>query len=155
MDRSWWRVLTKRGPLEKGMANHFRILALRTPWTVWKGKKIRALKDELPRLVGAQYATRDQWRNNSRKNEDGACSYKHSKSIHTKQRNISVTADNIIQWAIEMLQQSGFRNRKDIVPIFLEFSVQTLEYKTNSAFPYYVWKWKVLWSRCRNIQGEW
>ena len=26
------------------------------------------LKDELPRLVGAQYATGDQWRNNSRKN---------------------------------------------------------------------------------------
>ena len=30
----------KRGPLEKGMANHFSILALRTPWTVWKGKMI-------------------------------------------------------------------------------------------------------------------
>ena len=28
------------------------------------------LKDELPRSVGAQYATRDQWRNNSRKNEE-------------------------------------------------------------------------------------
>ena len=27
------------------------------------------LKDELPRLVGAQYATGDQWRNNSRKDE--------------------------------------------------------------------------------------
>ena len=40
MDGSWWRVLTKRGPLEKAMANHFSILALRTPWTVWKGKKI-------------------------------------------------------------------------------------------------------------------
>ena len=26
-----WRVLTKVGPLEKGMANHFSILALRTP----------------------------------------------------------------------------------------------------------------------------
>ena len=39
-DGSWWRVLTKCGPLEKGMANHVSILALRTPWTVWKGKKI-------------------------------------------------------------------------------------------------------------------
>ena len=39
-DRSWWRVLTKHVPLEKGMANHFSILALRTPRTVWKGKKI-------------------------------------------------------------------------------------------------------------------
>ena len=28
------------------------------------------LKDELPRLVGAQYANREQWRNNSRKNEE-------------------------------------------------------------------------------------
>ena len=51
------------------MANHFSILALRTPWTVWKGKKIRTLKDELPKSVGAQYATGDQWRNNSRQNE--------------------------------------------------------------------------------------
>ena len=34
MDGSWWRVLTKSGPLEKGMANHFSILTLRTPWTV-------------------------------------------------------------------------------------------------------------------------
>jgi len=34
-----------------------------------KKKKDRTLKDELLRLVGAQYATGDQWRNNSRKNE--------------------------------------------------------------------------------------
>ena len=32
-------------------------------------KKKRTLKDELPRLVSAQYATGDQWRNNSRNNE--------------------------------------------------------------------------------------
>ena len=32
-------------------------------------QKDRTLKDELPRSVGAQYATGDQWRNNSRKNE--------------------------------------------------------------------------------------
>ena len=30
MEGLWWRVLTKHGPLEKGMANHFSILALRT-----------------------------------------------------------------------------------------------------------------------------
>ena len=33
-------------------------------------QKDRALKDELPRLVGAQYIIGDQWRNNSRKNEE-------------------------------------------------------------------------------------
>ena len=32
-------------------------------------QKDRTLKNELPRLVGAQDATGDQWRNNSRKNE--------------------------------------------------------------------------------------
>ena len=34
-----------------------------------KRRKDRILKEELPRSVGAQYATGDQWRNNSRKNE--------------------------------------------------------------------------------------
>ena len=34
-----------------------------------KRQKDRTLKDELPRSVGAQYATGDQWRNNSRKNK--------------------------------------------------------------------------------------
>ena len=35
-----------------------------------KRQKDRTLKDELPRLVGPQYATGDQWRNNSRKDEE-------------------------------------------------------------------------------------
>ena len=34
-----------------------------------KRQKDRILKDELPRIVGAQYAIGDQWRNSSRKNE--------------------------------------------------------------------------------------
>ena len=35
-----------------------------------KRQNDRILKGELPRSVGDQYATRDQWRNNSRKNEE-------------------------------------------------------------------------------------
>ena len=35
-----------------------------------KRQKDRTLKDELPRLVGAQYTTGERWRNNSRKNEE-------------------------------------------------------------------------------------
>ena len=35
-----------------------------------KKQKDRTLEDELPRSVGAKYATRDQWRTNSRKNEE-------------------------------------------------------------------------------------
>ena len=42
-----------------------------------KRQKDRTLKEELPRSVGAQYATGDQWRNNSRKNEGMEPKQKH------------------------------------------------------------------------------
>ena len=45
---SWWRGLTECDPLEKGMASHFSILALRTPWAVWKGKMIGYRKRNSP-----------------------------------------------------------------------------------------------------------
>ena len=35
-----------------------------------KRQKDRTLTDELPRSVGAQYATGEEWRNSSRKNEE-------------------------------------------------------------------------------------
>ena len=40
------------------------------PMNSMKRQKYMTLKDELPRLVGTQYATGDHWRNNSRKNEE-------------------------------------------------------------------------------------
>ena len=42
---------------------------LENPMNSMKRQKDRILKDELLRSIGAQYATGDQWRNNSRKNE--------------------------------------------------------------------------------------
>ena len=42
----------------------------KNPMNSMKKQKDRTLKNELPRLVGAQYATGGQWRNNSRKNEE-------------------------------------------------------------------------------------
>ena len=51
------------------MTNQVSILALRTPMNTMKRQKDRTLKDKLPRSVGDQYATGDQWRNNSRKKE--------------------------------------------------------------------------------------
>ena len=51
------------------MAKCFNILALR-PHEQYEKEKDRTLKDKLPRSVGAQYATGDQWRSNSRKNEE-------------------------------------------------------------------------------------
>ena len=43
---------------------------LQNPVNSTKRQKDRTLKDELPKLVGAKYATGDQCRNNSRKNEE-------------------------------------------------------------------------------------
>ena len=43
-----------------------------------KRQNDRVLKEELPRSVGAQYATGDQWRNNSGKNEDTEPKHKQS-----------------------------------------------------------------------------
>ena len=60
------------------MPNHFSILCLENPMNSMKRQKDRTLKDELPRSVGAQYATGDQWRNNSRKNEEMGPKQKHS-----------------------------------------------------------------------------
>ena len=42
---------------------------LENPMNSMKRQNDRLLKEELPRSVGAQYATGDEWRNNSRKNE--------------------------------------------------------------------------------------
>ena len=42
-----------------------------------KRQKDRALKDELPRSVGAQYATGEEWRNNFRENEEMEPKQKH------------------------------------------------------------------------------
>ena len=47
----------------------FQYSCLENPMNSMKKQKDRTLKQELPRSVGAQYATGDQWRNNSRKNE--------------------------------------------------------------------------------------
>ena len=89
--RSWWRLLTKCGPLEKAMANHISTLALKTPWTVCKGKNIKTLKDELPRSVGVQQFPREEWRDNSRKNEEAEAKYKEHSVV-------GVTSDRSEVW---------------------------------------------------------
>ena len=48
----------------------FQYSCLENPMNSMKRQKDRTLKDEFLRSVGAQYATGDQWRNNSRKNEE-------------------------------------------------------------------------------------
>ena len=53
----------------EGNGKPLQYSCLENPMNSMKRQRDRTLKGELPRLVGAQYATGDQWRNNSRKNE--------------------------------------------------------------------------------------
>ena len=54
----------------EGNGKPLQYSCLENPMNSMKRQKDRTLKDELPRLVGAQYATGDRWRSNSRKNEE-------------------------------------------------------------------------------------
>ena len=54
----------------EGNGKPLQYSCLENPMNSMKRQKDRTLKDELPRSVGAQYATGDQWRTNSRKNEE-------------------------------------------------------------------------------------
>ena len=60
-DKTWYTGEGNGKPLQYS--------CLEKPMNSRKRQKDRTLKDELPRSVVAQYATGDQWRNNSRKNE--------------------------------------------------------------------------------------
>ena len=53
----------------EGNGKPLQYSCLENPMNSMKRRKDRTLKDELPRSVGTQYASRDHWRNNSRKNE--------------------------------------------------------------------------------------
>ena len=57
----------------EGNGKPLQYSCLENPMNSMKRQNDKILKDELPRSVVVQYATGDQWRNNSRKNErDGA-----------------------------------------------------------------------------------
>ena len=53
----------------EGNGKPLQYSCLKNPMNSMKRQNDRILKEKLPRSVGAQYATGDQWRNNSRKNE--------------------------------------------------------------------------------------
>ena len=53
----------------EGDGKSFQYSCLENSMNSMKRQNDRILKEELPRSVGAQYVTGDQWRNNSRKNE--------------------------------------------------------------------------------------
>ena len=60
----------RMGSTGEGNGKPLQYSCLENPMNSMERQKDRTLKDELPRSVCAQYATGDQWRNNSRKNEE-------------------------------------------------------------------------------------
>ena len=54
----------------EGNGKPLQYSCLENPRYSMKRQKDRTLKDELPRSVGAHYATGEEWKNNSRKNEE-------------------------------------------------------------------------------------
>ena len=54
----------------EGNGKSLQYSCLENPMNSMKRQKGMTLKDEFPRLVGVQYATGEEWRNNSRKNEE-------------------------------------------------------------------------------------
>ena len=63
---------------EEGNGKPFQYFCLENPMNSMERQKDRTLKDELPMSIGAQYGTGDQWRNNSRKNEETEPKQKHT-----------------------------------------------------------------------------
>ena len=61
LDRMWFTGEENGKPLQ--------YFCLENPMNSMKRQNDRIMKEELPRSVSAQYATGDQWRNNSRNNE--------------------------------------------------------------------------------------
>ena len=73
-DRMWFTGEGKGKPLQYS--------CLENPMNSMKKQNDRILKEELPRSVSAQYDTRDQWRNNSKKNEGMESKQKQYPAVH-------------------------------------------------------------------------
>ena len=78
----------------EGNGKPLQYSCLENPMNSMERQKDRTLKEELPRSIGAQYATGDKWRNNSRKNEE----------VELKQKQhpvVDVTGDGVKSDAIK------------------------------------------------------
>ena len=88
-DRMW--------PTGEGNGKPLQYSCLENPMNSMKMQNDRILKGELPRSVDAQYATGDQWRNNSRKNEQ----------METKQKHDPVSDMKNLQHNVSSAEQNG------------------------------------------------
>ena len=64
------KISDKTWSAGEGNGKSLEYSCLENPMNSMKRQKDRTLKDELPRSLGAQHATGDEWKTNSRKNEE-------------------------------------------------------------------------------------
>ena len=112
-----------------------------------KRQKDRTLKDELPRSVGAQYATGDEWRNNSRKNKE-------TKPRQKQHPVVDVTGDGskeqycIGTWSVRFMNQGKLEVAKQVMA---RVNIDSLgiselkstgmgEFNSDDHYIYYCWQ---------------
>ena len=100
-----------------------------------KRQKDRILKEKLPRSVGAQYATGDQWRNNSRKNEETGPKQQHHLVV-------DVTGDGSKVWCCKEHYCIGTWNVRSMNQGKLEVVKQEKAMAAHSS----THAWKIPWT---------
>ena len=90
----------------EGNGKPLQYSCLKNPINSMKRQKDRTLKDELPRLVGAQYATGDQWRNNSRKNEETEPKQKQHPVVYILEKAMAPHSSTLA-WKITWTEEPG------------------------------------------------
>ena len=109
----------KMWSIGEGDGKPLQYSCLENPMNSMKRQKDRTLKDELLKLVHAQYATGDQWRNNSRKNE----------GIDPKQKQylvVDVTGDRRKVWCCKEQYFIGTWNVRSMNQDKLEMTKQEM-----------------------------
>ena len=103
----------------EGNGKPLQCSCLENPMNSMKRQNDRALKEELPRSVGAQQATGDQWRNNSRKNEGLEPKRDRSKVRCYKEQYCIGTWNvrSVNQGKLEVVKQETARVNVDILGI--------------------------------------
>ena len=124
----------KTWPTGEGNGKPLQYSCFENPMNSMKRQKDRTLIHELARLVGAQYATGDQWRNNSRKNEEMAPKQKQypvldvtgdGSQVQCCKEQYCIGTWNVrsmIQCKLEVVKQEMARVNIDILGISEHFS---------------------------------
>ena len=76
----------------EGNGKPLQYSCLENPMNSTKRQRERTMKDELPGLLGTQYATGDQWRNNSRKNDEMESKQKQHPVVDVSSDGIKVSS---------------------------------------------------------------